>query len=465
MSRDFYFYSKLFLGLAVVAGLLQSLLHFLVGPKIFFLGASMGWFLVTEIVTLTASLLVLKYYYHQKYWFVFSSGIMVIIAHLLLTVILFMVLLLRQLESYYIPAIIFGLSAALIYGMSLIMSNVGKNPWLKKVGIFTIITSVVFGVALAWGHMDPDVVANGTVDKINQWTLLVSRLIPILFIKQFNSEVKLLGPEDNSIDAQNSYTNVFAFVGILAIVAVVGFGLTMTRQAFQSRYWQTRHHRDAGELVEKSEVSTFVSSKGDSLDYLLTSPLDYDPKKKYPLVVCLPYDAYLAPPAQLLSDNVNRMKYPAFLFVPYCPPKTSWGGVPDKFKMVSLDSLVIEAIAALKDPAIDEKRRYVSGLSKGGYGSWHLITMHPEMFAAAIPVCGEGDPALASKIVNVAVWAFHGEDDRNVPVSGSRDIIEAIKKAGGNPRYTEFPNEGHNIWDRVSKTPGVLDWLFAQKRE
>ena len=86
------------------------------------------------------------------------------------------------------------------------------------------------------------------------------------------------------------------------------------------------------------------------------------------------------------------------------------------------------------------------------------------MFAAAIPVSGGGDPKLAPKAVHVAIWAFHGAKDKNVPVSASREMIQAIKQAGGNPKYTEYPDLDHNIWDQVSKTPGLWEWLFAQKR-
>ncbi|MBA4055232.1 MAG: peptidase, partial [Marivirga sp.] len=111
------------------------------------------------------------------------------------------------------------------------------------------------------------------------------------------------------------------------------------------------------------------------------------------------------------------------------------------------------------------KRRYVTGISRGGYGSWHFICTRPDMFAAAIPVCGGGDPSRASNIVDVSVWAFHGAKDKNVPVDGSRHMIEAIKKAGGSPQYTEYENEAHNIWHRVSETPGLWDWLFEQQRD
>jgi predicted peptidase len=87
------------------------------------------------------------------------------------------------------------------------------------------------------------------------------------------------------------------------------------------------------------------------------------------------------------------------------------------------------------------------------------------MFAAAIPFCGAGNPELAPNMVDVPVWAFHGSKDRNVPVSGSREMVEAIKTAGGKPGYTEFPGVGHNVWPHVNDTLGLLDWLFAQKRD
>ena len=67
-------------------------------------------------------------------------------------------------------------------------------------------------------------------------------------------------------------------------------------------------------------------------------------------------------------------------------------------------------------------------------------------------------------MVGVPIWAFHGAKDKNVPVSGSRNLIQAIKNVGGNPRYTEYPLEAHHIGDKVIATPGLLDWLFAQKR-
>jgi predicted peptidase len=166
--------------------------------------------------------------------------------------------------------------------------------------------------------------------------------------------------------------------------------------------------------------------------------------------------------ARMLSKPETREKYPAFLFVPQCPPGYSWGGYSS---LPTVDTLVFETISTLKKEfAIDENRLYVAGHSLGGYGAWYFISTRPDMFAAAIPVAGEGDADLAENMRDVAIWAFHEANDINVPVSGSRGAIEAMRKGGADPRYTESPDGGHS-WKIVEDTPGVLDWLFAQKRK
>ena len=246
----------------------------------------------------------------------------------------------------------------------------------------------------------------------------------------------------------------------------------LSSECHYSIYWANRNFDKTKELAQLFESRIFTNNKGNTLLYRLLKPLDYDPTKKYPLVVSLPYGGQPATDmikqiegavaAELLSTDVNRKKYPAFIFIPHCPPGSGWGGIPN---YPSVDSLVLDAISSLDNLfGIDVKRRYVTGISRGGYGTWNFICKRPDMFAAAIPVCGGGDSALASKAATVAVWAFHGKNDKNVPVSGSRNMISALERAGSHPKYSEFPDEGHNIWYKVSITPGLWDWLFAQER-
>ena len=44
-------------------------------------------------------------------------------------------------------------------------------------------------------------------------------------------------------------------------------------------------------------------------------------------------------------------------------------------------------------------------------------------------------------------------------------MVAALKKAGGKPRYTEYPQEAHLSWVPAYKDPELFQWLFAQKRE
>lgn len=114
---------------------------------------------------------------------------------------------------------------------------------------------------------------------------------------------------------------------------------------------------------------------------------------------------------------------------------------------------------------VDLTRVYSAGISMGGYGTWELITRHPEIFAASIPVCGSGIPSLASRLTDMAIWAFHGGADATVPASGSRDMYAAIQAAGGTKmKYTEFPGVGHDSWIPAYKTEGLVEWLFEQHK-
>lgn len=119
----------------------------------------------------------------------------------------------------------------------------------------------------------------------------------------------------------------------------------------------------------------------------------------------------------------------------------------------------------LSDPAIDLKRVYVTGISMGGYGTWDLISRRPDVFAAALPICGGGDVAQAAKIAKVPVWTFHGSADGAVPVSRSRDMVAALWANGSNAHYREYPDAGHAVWIETYKDKKVLAWFFKQKKK
>ena len=121
----------------------------------------------------------------------------------------------------------------------------------------------------------------------------------------------------------------------------------------------------------------------------------------------------------------------------------------------------------------DPKRLYLAGVSMGGFGAWHLAAEHPGKFAAIVSVCGgstlsSGDrfAPVARKVGRTPVWVFHGSEDRVVPVTESRGMVEALKRVeGSDVRYSEYEGVGHNVWLNVASEPGLLPWLLAQRAD
>ncbi|MGH7600132.1 MAG: prolyl oligopeptidase family serine peptidase [bacterium] len=218
----------------------------------------------------------------------------------------------------------------------------------------------------------------------------------------------------------------------------------------------------------------FVNAQGESMRYLLFVPKEYDHKKKYPLVLWLHGGGARGDSLKLIiswgdkhgplfiARTDNQSAYPCFILAPQCPLDKLWSD-PDSEKPRDEIRLMLEILDSIqKEFRIDDSRLYVMGISMGGYGTWDIIARRPNMFAAAIPICGGGNPAKAALMKNTSVWAFHGDEDNMVDVKESRRMIEAITRAGGKPRYTEYQGVGHNAWERAFAEPDFLSWIFAQ---
>lgn len=128
------------------------------------------------------------------------------------------------------------------------------------------------------------------------------------------------------------------------------------------------------------------------------------------------------------------------------------------------DDLILLLDHLLATEPIDPARVYVTGLSMGGYGTWATIAKHPDRFAAAIPICGGGDPASAKAIGPIPVWAFHGEDDFIVPIKRSEEMVAAIQTTGGNATLTRYPKVGHDSFTRTYANPKIYEWLLTHPR-
>ena len=201
------------------------------------------------------------------------------------------------------------------------------------------------------------------------------------------------------------------------------------------------------------------------LNYLLYLPRDYSSSKTdYPLILFLHG-------AGERGEDLEKVKihgipkiveqqedFPFIAISPQCPIDRWW-----------VDPWLIEALNALLDQTIakyrvDESRVYLTGLSMGGFGTWALSMMYPEKFAAIAPICGGGMPWMAFRIKDIPVWAFHGAKDETVPIQKSEEMVAALKKIGGNIKFTVYPEAGHDSWTETYNNPELYKWFLEHQK-
>ncbi len=231
-------------------------------------------------------------------------------------------------------------------------------------------------------------------------------------------------------------------------------------------------------LPSGPQVVTFFSDTDDTEQpYGLYIPKNYDPQKKYPLVVMLHgagSNHRLALRRVFGKSNANGENdveatryFPAWKDVdyivasPYARGTMGYQGIAEKD--------VMDVLADVKKRFnIDEDRTYLTGLSMGGGGSLWIGLTRPDLWAAIAPVCPAPPPGtddLAPNVLNTPMHFFHGEVDPAVPVAVSRDWVKKLKDLGTNVTYAEYPGVGHNSWENAYADGFIFDWFSKFKRD
>lgn len=236
--------------------------------------------------------------------------------------------------------------------------------------------------------------------------------------------------------------------------------------------------------VETGFLDRTVTMNDRQYRYQVYVPAEYGTDTRWPVILFL-HGAGERGSDGLLQTNVGLgpairqapERYPAIVVFPQAPRDSQWVGVPAEMALAALRQTMDEFHT-------DPDRVYVTGLSMGGHGTWYVAYRHAELFAAVVPICGwvsdfpqfRGSmpvvpedsgppiPALARRLANMPIWAFHGEMDRVVPVTASREAAEALKAVSADARYTEFLGVDHNSWDAAYGSQEFARWLFAQRR-
>jgi len=209
---------------------------------------------------------------------------------------------------------------------------------------------------------------------------------------------------------------------------------------------------------------TFETGSGDdakevTIRYWLFLPQNYQKEQPVPLMLFLHgagergEDLELVkkwgPPKLVEKDT----KFPFLVVSPQCPKNQRW----DVEQMVALVKYVTATYR------VDPSRMYCTGLSMGGYGTWAIAAKYPKLFAAVVPICGGGDPAQAKALSRLPIWVFHGDKDKAVPLERSKEMVAAIRDAGGNVKLRIYPDVGHNSWSATYANKEVYKWLLSHQ--
>jgi predicted peptidase len=228
---------------------------------------------------------------------------------------------------------------------------------------------------------------------------------------------------------------------------------------------------------------------GDTLKYRLLLPKNFDESKAYPLVLFLhgrgeqgnDNETQLVHGSKLFLENYSTDEFPAIVIFPQCPKDDYWSNVKRDYSKTGLEKfkykrkgrptksmqLVLDLMDDITNkPYVKKNQIYVGGLSMGGMGVFDILKFRPNMFAAAFPICGGGNPKSVRKYANkVSLWIFDGGKDDVVDPYFSLRMVTALREKGADVKLSYFENDNHNSWDSAFAEPNLLPWLFSKSKK
>lgn len=214
--------------------------------------------------------------------------------------------------------------------------------------------------------------------------------------------------------------------------------------------------------LAKSRATKLTSHLHAKLYYLAFVPKSYSAKGEgVPLIVFLHGSGERGSDIEKIKawgPPAITEKNPDFPFM-VVSPQLAEG---ESWHALALKAMLDEVLAKYN---VDRHRVYLTGLSLGGYGAWDLASRYPQYFAAVAPICGGGITRMVGSMRAIPTWVFHGKKDDAVAEEESDRMVEALKAAGGNVKYTVLPEGGHvDAWVHAYGEAGLFDWFMEQRK-
>jgi len=201
--------------------------------------------------------------------------------------------------------------------------------------------------------------------------------------------------------------------------------------------------------------------------YGIFVPEDYQAGKEYHLMIYLHGYSDTTSWHFSLYDEELQKEFPCIVLTPKClvTYQDGWGSSWNMKESYAIKMTFMIVDSIMKEYNINPSSLHIGGTSMGAFGTFYALASRPGKFASAYAICGGGNPLTADALKGTPLWIFHGSDDKTVPVGQSRNMYNAILKAGGNLiRYTEYPGVGHNSWENAGKEVSLDRWLLSQKK-
>ena len=224
-------------------------------------------------------------------------------------------------------------------------------------------------------------------------------------------------------------------------------------------------------LIRQGDTFVVKKSTEEGYDYLLHIPRGYnDYSGPQPLLIFLhgagerdtdPRTLLEKTPAHFAKDLFKKQEtsyFPFIVVTPICP-ESCW----EPHRVIALlDQVLVENKFRFQ---VDPDRVYLTGYSMGGFGTFETAMEYPERFAAIVPVAGGGEPDKAEKLLDVATWVFHGENDTTVPIPSAALVVERMRELGHKDVVmTTFSLSGHGIAGLAYMNDSLYRWLLLKRK-